>query len=119
MITREEARKLWIEALRSGKYSQTNGRLHNDKGWCCLGVACDILTTELNIKREWVTKEGFLQEEFNGWFGALPNDVKQFLGMYSVDGTSKDNLNTLALMNDSGQTFEFIANELERGHYWE
>src|SRR5688572_11113721 len=32
-------RKLWVEALRSGKYEQGTGQLANgDGGFCCLGV---------------------------------------------------------------------------------
>jgi hypothetical protein len=36
-------RQRWAEALQSGKYTQTAGALHNEKGFCCLGVACDLL----------------------------------------------------------------------------
>jgi hypothetical protein len=32
-----------IAALRSGKYEQTKGCLHNDEGYCCLGVAEYVL----------------------------------------------------------------------------
>lgn len=31
-----------IEALTSGKYSQTTGTLKDGQGYCCLGVLCDI-----------------------------------------------------------------------------
>lgn len=41
MITIKQARK-WVNALRSGKYSQTKGCLQDSKGYCCLGVACDV-----------------------------------------------------------------------------
>ncbi len=37
------ARRRWIDALRSGKYTQGRNRLkNNDNSFCCLGVACDI-----------------------------------------------------------------------------
>ena len=32
----------WCKALRSGEHKQTKYRLQDDKGHCCLGVACDI-----------------------------------------------------------------------------
>lgn len=38
-ISRDEARKLWMDALLSGTYSQTTETLHDKTGWCCLGVA--------------------------------------------------------------------------------
>lgn len=31
-----------VAALRSGNYSQTTKTLCDDRGFCCLGVACDI-----------------------------------------------------------------------------
>lgn len=35
-------KRRWIKALRSGKYQQTTGDLHNLGAYCCLGVLCDI-----------------------------------------------------------------------------
>lgn len=39
-------KKLWVNALKSGKYEQGSGRLasvHDDGNmFCCLGVLCDI-----------------------------------------------------------------------------
>lgn len=32
----------WCAALRSGKYKQTRGRLQDEDGHCCLGVACEV-----------------------------------------------------------------------------
>jgi len=32
----------WVTALRSAEYSQTKGKLQDEQGHCCLGVACDI-----------------------------------------------------------------------------
>ena len=38
----QQYKKLWLEALRSGKYEQINNELSNDDGFCCLGVLCKI-----------------------------------------------------------------------------
>lgn len=32
----------WLEALKSGEYSQTTRTLRDDSGFCCLGVLADI-----------------------------------------------------------------------------
>ena len=32
----------WLEALRSGKYEQTQGTLRDGDAFCCLGVLCDL-----------------------------------------------------------------------------
>ena len=37
-----QAEKLLVAALRSGKYKQCTGALRKDDGFCCLGVACDV-----------------------------------------------------------------------------
>jgi hypothetical protein len=41
-------KKLWLAALRSGKYGQTRGNLASPrlKKMCCLGVLCDIVDPE-------------------------------------------------------------------------
>ncbi len=38
----------WIEALRSGEYSQATEKLHdeNNGGYCCLGVLCKVMGAE-------------------------------------------------------------------------
>lgn len=41
-IDRTRARMELLEALRSGTYSQTRCRLRDEKGFSCLGVACDV-----------------------------------------------------------------------------
>jgi hypothetical protein len=47
--TRAKLIKMWVAALRSGKYEQADGTLHEvdrDDGekhrYCCLGVACEV-----------------------------------------------------------------------------
>lgn len=38
-----DVKKRWVEALRSGKYTQGRGSLRSrDDEFCCLGVLCDI-----------------------------------------------------------------------------
>lgn len=37
-----EIKKIWIEALRSGKYQQGQGALKEGDSFCCLGVLCDL-----------------------------------------------------------------------------
>lgn len=48
-VLTEEKRKvnirLWVAALRSGEYPQDVGTLHTAKGFCCLGVACEVART--------------------------------------------------------------------------
>lgn len=47
-------RKAWLEALRSGNYKQTKGKLRSRNGaYCCLGVACEVA----EVPRVWRDKE--------------------------------------------------------------
>lgn len=36
-----DAIQAWVEDLRSGQFQQTRNVLHDDAGYCCLGVACE------------------------------------------------------------------------------
>ena len=38
----QQIKEQWIEALRSGEYSQTQEQLKDHHGYCCLGVLCDL-----------------------------------------------------------------------------
>jgi hypothetical protein len=116
-MTTEEARKIWIEALRSDKYSQTRQRLHDKNGYCCLGVACELFSKELEIYREFDSLE---REVFDGCSLNLPRKLADFLGLVDEDGSSKDNQSrTLTDLNDHKlYTFKQIADELETGKYW-
>ena len=37
-----EVKKLWTAALRSGEYEQGTGALRTARGYCCLGVLCEV-----------------------------------------------------------------------------
>ena len=88
----------WIAALRSGKFRQTTESLlhsKNDGGYCCLGVAKKVLKLKENS------------------IYAL-RDTHEQLGLISAAGSNKSGTNSLASMNDEGQTFEQIAGKLEK-----
>mgnify|MGYP001565590633 CR=1 FL=1 len=38
----KKVKKLWVKALRSGKYKQGIGNLRCGDEFCCLGVLCDL-----------------------------------------------------------------------------
>jgi hypothetical protein len=123
---REELRKMWIEALRSGEYEQGRDHLRDpDGGYCCLGVLCHLV--------------GIMDERGNATIGTdnLDEDL-QYQDSVSCNvlcplplakhvgiiGTSGDHRGghftapTLARMNDDGKTFNQIADALESGDYW-
>jgi len=98
---KKEIADKWVEALRSGKYEQTEGYLKTENGHCCLGVLCEISDLDLTVTERTPTFKPFKYFEFNNNDSHLPNEVKDWAGMKSVDG----NLNTLYLDRDTNKLF--------------
>lgn len=46
---KQDIKKRWIAALRSGEYKQTKQMLNDGKGMCCLGVLCDLYGKENGV----------------------------------------------------------------------
>lgn len=85
----------WIAALRSGKYKQAKGVMRegpasNPKGFCCLGVLCDVVG-----QTRFKAQSTFSNPAINH---LLPYGVRQRLGY----------------MNDDGKTFKQIAAYIEK-----
>ena len=96
--------KIWVEALKSGKYSQCAGQLckideAGNKSYCCLGLAEElfpslITTNDTNL----CGTEYRAVLALRGWNG---------------DFDINDEAHNLAMMNDSGKTFQEIAQFIE------
>jgi hypothetical protein len=94
--------KQWLEALESGEYRQTVEKLHDDKGFCCLGVACEILDIPSAKKGStWM---------YDGCDVYASAEVVQKLHLHDSHGAlATFGLGSLANMNDAGSTFAQIA----------
>lgn len=91
----KEFKDKWIAALRSGEYTQCIGRLHDDGGHCCLGVA-EIIS-------------GAKSQDTGVLIGEFPEAI-QFKTKVKRD----ENVSlTLTEMNDSGKSFPEIADWIE------
>ena len=84
---------LWVEALESGKYKQTRDHLRDERGMCCLGVACEVYRSTTG-NGEWTAAEegdffarGALAFgiESPGDVCALPHEVVDWFGVESSD----------------------------------
>jgi hypothetical protein len=87
-------RRRWANALRSGEYKQTQGSLHNNGAFCCLGVACVVAGAAPDILFD-------LDEKFQIDTGISIHDAGDF-----VD-----------LNDGAGLTFSQIADEIENDTY--
>lgn len=117
--------RLWVDALRSGKYTQGKYSLQYDSPFdedkicfCCLGVACKIAVEEgLSID---VKKCGDIGYSYDGDFTGMPSSVKSWYGL--DDNIRRDIIvfdenndkRSIIGMNDKGLTFEEISDNIER-----
>jgi hypothetical protein len=137
MAMNKRIKKLWVEALRSGKYKQGTGqlrRLDEDTGemtFCCLGVLCNLHAQE----NPFVAQEEKNPFTYLGCEGWLPEPVALWAGFKKSEkcweemreGLSDDILainiklptpikiqKTLVDLNDDGtKGFNFIADVIE------
>ena len=113
MKPNKENIRLWVEALRSGKYTQGRGRLKTDVGFCCLGVACDI--SGLSTWEQAEKNEGKVYH-YDHAVAILPLAVREWLGIDSlfVSISNGGQYWDLAAMNDGGKKFGEIADLIEK-----
>lgn len=103
----------WVEALRSGKYLQTQGVLRDASDrHCCLGVLCDITDPA-----DWIWLEDENGAPREGWAyrhgkgtdtDILPGLLGEELGL---DTFYEERLTE---MNDNGKSFDEIADYIEK-----
>ena len=83
-------KKLWLDALRSGKYPQTQGYLRSSKrddrpeGFCCLGVLCDLFQKDTG-KGRWQSKDS--EEQYGRLFKLSSKDLGSSYDSQDLDCT--------------------------------
>lgn len=100
----------WVDALRSGRYKQTRGRLKARNGaMCCLAVLAVVCGQKFVWDRGLYTLGGTcVGGSLREWSG---NPLKTSVGAYS-------GALSLSAENDGGKTFDEIADIIEK-HYEE
>lgn len=105
-----EIKKMWVDALESGEYKQSNNELRNSLGFCCLGVLCD-LHEKATGKHFW-NLDMWNDFRYFGESGILPIEVIQWSGVQDFnpsieyEGEERD----LAGLNDDARlSFKQIA----------
>jgi hypothetical protein len=124
--------KMWVDALRSGQYSQTHRTLRDEKGYCCLGVLCDLYRQSpegQSLSARWeetffVTEGDVVGEMFTmkkAWF--LHPNVRAWAGLRSNNPPDSDTdedkgvTRTLGFLNDTDRlSFAEIADVIEKGY---
>ncbi len=98
----------WSHALTSGDYLQGTGKLKSlDGTYCCLGVACEVFSDDLNIRSREIDTGTFftIKNEFvaDSSQVVLPEPLRKYLGL------SRNDQNVLIFLNDSRISFTIIA----------
>ena len=105
-MIKERAMQL-ADALESGKYQQTRSHLRDARGFCCLGVACDV-----SGLGKWVPWTNGHYSTYMGASRRLPSQVARYFNFASETGEARLDAGRsveLTTMNDEGKTFAEIA----------
>jgi hypothetical protein len=97
-LTKEEILG-WIKALRSGDYKQTQYRLSDGKGHCCLGVLAEHV---YGYSRDYLKTE-----KKSGGPNAIYSKLFRNLDTYKIDADD------LIHLNDGKKDFNQIADYIE------
>lgn len=117
---KEDIKTEWVTALRSGNYSQSAGILRDDRGFCCLGVLCDLaVKAGVATSIESAIGEGtiaYLDKDAlpgsTGDVAYLPQSVMKWAGLTASNPQAGDDY--LSSLNDNGFSFEKIADVIEK-----
>lgn len=101
----------WIEALRSGEYTQGRDYLCRNGNYCCLGVAAEMFKTPAtNIE---INPENGLKL-FDNASALAPEYAKEALGLRSrLAHHESETEKSLSSLNDNGLSFNQIADRIE------
>ena len=95
----------WLEALRSDRYKQIFGTLRDRRGFCALGVFCDIASTD---GWEQLRNGRYILNEIGDGRGQGSDTFLANMGVPIFEQ------NVISSMNDSGwKTFREIADYIE------
>ena len=116
---KQEVMKIWVDALRSGEYTQGVGCLKSTNGnYCCLGVLCELYDKNNEVKLR-TAKYPSGVTAFNNFTASLPHDVMNWAGMCNPYGSFIQQVGTkfmdsLSSLNDAGSSFLEIADIIEQ-----
>jgi len=107
----KRVKRIWIKALRSGRYKQTRNALRYNGGFCCLGVLCDLYRKDTG-DGEW-DYSSFIDSTGASSTVIPPRRVQRWAGL--EDGNPLLGRELVATeLNDRGRSFTFIADRIEK-----
>jgi hypothetical protein len=114
-----EAKQAWITALMSGEYKQTVGFLcrmfpnEDSVRYCANGLLCVLANRNGTVESKWKDYLGINSDTSFSYLTYTENELAAMVPVLVLNWagiTDRELVNEIALMNDSGETFETIAN---------
>lgn len=102
----------WLTALRSGEYPQITGVLHNDEGFCCLGVLSELAHKDGVVTRT-RTNDDYYAYGSEKAAGVLPAEVINWAGLEEPVPVV-----LLTLRQDAGDEVVYGLADLNDGEGW-
>lgn len=111
-------KKIWTDALRSGKYKQTRYLLkvkeNGEWGYCCLGVLCEeAAKAGVKLEVQETVKPDRVEVSFDYAFTSLPDSVMKWAGLTSPTPRIGDQ-SAIGLNDQEGKTFDQIADLIDQ-----
>lgn len=107
---KNELKKRWISALRSGKYKQTSEYLCDDRGWCCLGVLCDLVDSSRWSEVD--EDEHTYARSYRFDYNTIEREFPDYDWLNDI-GLDLNIARYLAASNDEGESFNTLADFIE------
>lgn len=108
----QELKAKWVEALRSGRYSQDTGTLRSGYGFCCIGVLLDV-----SGFGEWDDSACVYTDRYgerHDCIGEMVTPVRLEIGLTDIEQTKLINMNDGHAATDERQhNFDEIADYIE------
>jgi len=101
----------WLEALRSGRYEQGQGRLRRGNTFCCLGVGCDVAIKEELVDGTWRVDANYYFFEVVGYLDCSHVLSYELIDLFGIDSDIHDRL--ISMNDDDERSFAEIADYLE------
>ena len=110
-----EIKKLWVAALRSGKYRKAIHGLRENKNFCVLGVLCDVHAKVHENKWAKIRRDGKYWMYFDE-DTSLPVSVMSWAGLHDSDPTVEADGRRVSLPelnDDTPLSFRELSNLIE------
>lgn len=112
---KKRLKRLWLKALRSGKYKQQQSALRvvedgSVLGYCCLGVLCEVYRHSTR-GGHWVHSTFIINGSES--MSQLPDPVRAWAGLDDRNPKLGRYKSAISL-NDEGKPFAFIADRIEK-----